>query len=270
MRLNAVQVNVDSSETPATRIQQVVSRVEQLAPTSDFITLPELWETGAFDLQLGLDHASTLDDLYNSGWLAALSRIATSNHTWIHAGSFMERGVGDDEGKTFNTSVLIDAQGEIAATYRKIHLFGFDGGEVALLDPGSELVVVDTPLGRTGLATCYDIRFPELFRKLLDLGAEAMIVPTGWPLSRINTWTTLAQARAIENQLWLIGTNEVGSQDNNDGRIIELGGATMVVSPAGKVVALGGESEEVVSVDIDPSETGQIRARFPILQDRVL
>lgn len=270
MRLNAIQVNVDSSESPDARIERVESQVEQLAPNCDFITLPELWETGAFDLQLGLERAKTLDDLCADGWLGALSRIATDNGVWIHAGSFMERGVGDDEGKTFNTSVVIDNSGEVAATYRKIHLFGFDGGEVTLLDPGSELVVVDTPLGRTGLATCYDIRFPELFRKLLDLGAEAMIVPTGWPLSRINTWTTLAQARAIENQLWLIGTNEVGSQDNNDGRIIELGGATMVVSPAGKVVAFSDENEAVISIEIDPSETVQIRERFPILRDRVL
>lgn len=270
MRLSALQINVSKDETPLARVERVVAQVEHLAPNCDFITLPELWETGAFDLKLGLEQATTLEELSTGGWLSALKRIAADNDTWIHAGSFMERGVGVDEGKTFNTSVMIDNQGNIAATYRKIHLFGFDGGEAVLLDAGSELVVVDTPLGKTGLATCYDIRFPELFRKLLDRGVEALIVPTGWPLSRIWTWTTLAQARAIENQLWLIGTNEVGNQDNNDGRFIELGGNTVIASPAGKVVALGGEGEEVITVEIDPSETGQIRERFPILRDRVL
>lgn len=279
MRLSAIQLDVSHSEAPATRRERVVTLVRQLAPNCDFITLPELWETGAFDLDLGLEQVPDHDYEFEAlAWLQDLQAIAGNTSTWIHAGSIIERGDGSqpraNDGPLYNSSILIDANGKIAATYRKVHLFGFDGGEAALLSAGDELVLVDTPLGRTGLATCYDVRFPELFRELLDLGAEAVLIPSGWPLGRISTWKTLAQARAIENQMWLIGTNETGIQYStpagDEPREIELGGATIVVSPAGKVVALGGKGEEVVTVDLDPGLTQEIRERFPILKDRRL
>lgn len=269
MRLSAFQIKVDHKESPQARVERVVAQVSQLAQSSDFITLPELWETGAFDLPQGQAQARSLAELHTSGWLGELAKIAAATNTWIHAGSVMEQGVGEQAGKTFNTSVVIDSAGEIAATYRKIHLFGFDAGEAVILDSGDDLVVLDTPLGRTGLATCYDIRFPELFRKLVDLGATAILVPSGWPLGRIETWNTLSQARAIENQAWFVGTNEVGSQLADD-RVIELGGSSLIVDPAGKVIAQGGTDEEVLTVDIDPALPHGIRERFPILKDRKL
>lgn len=269
MRLSAYQVKVDQLETPAERVKRVITRVGQLAESSDFVTLPELWETGAFNVIEGRDQANTLEFGLTDGWLSQLADIAARTKTWIHAGSFVEQGVGEQAGSCFNTSVVFNSSGEVVATYQKIHLFGFDAGEAVLLTPGSELKVVDTPLGRTGLATCYDIRFPELFRKLVDLGATAIMVPSGWPRGRISTWTTLTQARAIENQLWFIGTNEVGTQATDD-RQIELGGATIIINPAGQLVAQGDTEEEVVTVDIDPAMTADIRERFPILKDRKL
>ncbi len=99
----------------------------------------------------------------------------------------------------------------VVATYRKIHVFGY-GGEAELMSAGDELVVVDTPLGPTGLATCYDTRFPEQFRALAERGAQAFLITSGWPTKRIEAWDVLVQARAIEDQAWVIACNQVGMQ----------------------------------------------------------
>ena len=125
-----------------------------------------------------------------------------------------------------------------------------------------ELVVVDTSPGATGLATCYDLRFPELFRALTEGGATLVILTSGWPTPRIEHWDVLTRARAIENQMWVIACNEVGSQPG-----IELGGRSVVVDPKGVVVAQAGTAEEVLYVEIDPTEAGRWRSDFPVLKD---
>ena len=143
-----------------------------------------------------------------------------------------------------------------------MHLFGFDGGETVLITGGEELVIVETPLGSTGLATCYDLRFPELFRALTDGGATAFLLTSGWPTPRIAHWDVLTQARAIENQAWFLGCNEVGAQPG-----IALGGHSVVVDPKGAVVARAGTGEEVLVVDVDPDASLRWREEFPVLQD---
>ncbi len=92
--------------------------------------------------------------------------------------------------------MVFGPDGGVLATYRKIHLFGFDTGEAVTLSAGSDIVTVQTPLGTTGLATCYDLRFPEMFRALTDVGATAVLIPTGWPEARIGHWDLLTAARA--------------------------------------------------------------------------
>jgi len=163
VRLALLQTASDASEAPSARISRTLNHVDQVAPGADFVVLPELWIPGAFDLVTAREVAAPLD----SSVLDTLRNIARTASTWIHAGSYAER---TDDGRTFNTSVLIDDTGAVIATYRKRHLFGFETGERTLMSGGDDLVVVDTPLGRTGIATCYDIRFPEMFRLLVDRG----------------------------------------------------------------------------------------------------
>ena len=127
---------------------------------------------------------------------------------------------------------------------------------------GEELVVVDTSLGATGLATCYDLRFPELFRALTEGGATLVILTSGWPTPRIEHWDVLTRARAIENQMWVIACNEVGSQPG-----IELGGRSVVIDPKGVVVAQAGTEEEVLVVEVDPDASAAWREQFPVLKD---
>ena len=178
----------------------------------------------------------------------------------MHAGSYAERAA---DGSTYNTAVLIGPAGDILATYRKRHLFGFETGERTLMSSGDDLVVIDTPLGRTGLATCYDLRFPEMFRGLIDLGAETFLLCSGWPVPRIEHWRLLARARAIENLAWLVACNGVGSHAG-----ITLGGHSVVVDPKGEVVAEAGDTETVLFADVVPSQAGEWRTAFPALGDR--
>lgn len=254
-----IQLDVSSSEPVDARIARATALVEQAARHAQVVVLPELWHVGAFDLEAARAHALDLD----APVLADLARIAAAHGCWLHAGSFAERSA---DGRLWNTSVVLDADGGRSAVYRKVHLFGFDSGEAAALTGGDETVVVDSPLGVTGLATCYDLRFPELFRLLTEQGADSFVMPSGWPSRRIEHWDVLLRARAIENQAWVLGCNEIGLQ-GPAGAQVELGGHSQVVSPSGEVVARAGTDETTLVTDLDVSAAAALRAAFPVLRD---
>mgnify|MGYP003847780571 CR=1 FL=1 len=128
---------------------------------------------------------------------------------------------------------------------------------------GDELFVVETPLGATGLATCYDLRFPELFRALTDGGASAFLLTSGWPTPRIEHWDILTRARAIENQAYVLACNESGTHGG-----VPIAGGSMVIDPQGEVLAEAGPGEEILSVGIDPARVAAWRGAFPALEDR--
>jgi predicted amidohydrolase len=130
------------------------------------------------------------------------------------------------------------------------------------LSGGEDLVVTHTPLGATGLATCYDLRFPELFRALTERGATAVLLTSGWPRVRLEHWDVLTRARAIENQYWVIACNQVGEQHG-----VVLGGGSVVIDPRGDVVARAGVGEEILVAEVDPLLSEQARGQFPVLND---
>ena len=253
-----VQAACDGSESMEHRIDRVLDLTMQAAHSAEFVLLPELWPVGAFDIGSARENLMRLD----CAAVDRMSAIARASRCWIHMGSIPEDLGG---GVGANTSVLIDDNGQVVATYRKVHLFGFTGGETTLMRAGEDLVVVDTPLGRTGLATCYDLRFPELFRGLVDRGAEAFVIASGWPTGRIEHWRILSRARAIENQAVVLACNQVGTHADT-----ELGGHSLVVDALGAVVAEAGSDEVVLTARIDPASTRQWRETFPMLQDRRL
>jgi len=250
-----VQLDVSSQESVAARTTRAVALINEASHTSDVVVLPELWHVGAFNIPAVQEHAESA-----SGPLVTQMReCAASNGIWLHAGSFAERDIA---GNLYNTSVLVDPNGEVIATYRKVHLFGFDSGEAAVLTGGSEVVVASTVLGTTGLSTCYDLRFPELFRLLGKSGATTVVMSSGWPLSRIDAWDVLVRARAIENQCWVIACNQIGVQGD-----VELGGHSQVVNPLGQVVAKAGSTECILYAEVDPEMPLRIRSEFPVLRD---
>ena len=256
VRVALVQADCSSDEGFEARIGRVLAEIDRACEQADLVMLPELWSTAAFDLECARDHAQPFD----CELISRMSNIARKRGVWLHGGSFAEI---TDSGQHFNTSVLFAPDGSVAATYRKIHVFGY-GGEAELMSPGDELVVVDTPLGPTGLATCYDLRFPEQFRALAARGAKAFLITSGWPTKRIEAWDVLVQARAIEDQAWVIACNQVGLQKG-----VELGGHSAVIDPIGSVVSRGGAEESVVRATVDPAAVDEWRQEFPALRDIV-
>ena len=246
-----------ATEAPPTRVDRAIDLTRAACAGADLVVLPELWLAGAFDIHASKEFGEPLD----GPLVAAFSDIAAQERTWLHMGSFPER---DGEGHTFNTSVLFDPDGTIAATYRKVHLFGFDGGEPSVMSAGEDYVVVDTPLGKTGLATCYDLRFPEQFRALVDAGAESFLITSGWPTKRIEHWRVLLRARAIEDLAWVVACNGVGLQAGT-----ELGGYSAIINPLGEVIVEADGSEQVLTGEVQVSRAQQWRDTFPALGDRV-
>ena len=255
VRIALLQLDCSTSEPVAHRVTRALALIEQAAPDADLVMLPELWHVGAFDVDAAREHAQPLD----GPLVEALATVAAAHRIWLHGGSFAEV---TSDGRHFNTSVLFNPDGERVATYRKIHLFGFDGGETVLMSAGEELVTVETPLGTTALATCYDLRFPEMFRALTAAGASAVLLTSGWPRPRIEHWDVLTRARAIEDQVWFIACNQVGEQPG-----ITLGGHSVVVDPKGAVVAQAEEAQETLLVTIDPATAQDWRDQFPVLAD---
>ena len=250
-----VQLDVSSQEPVTARIARTIDLINEASQTADVVVLPELWHVGAFDIPAIQEHAESA----NGPLVTLMRESASGNGIWLHAGSFAER---DSVGNLYNTSVLIDPNGEVIATYRKVHLFGFDAGEAALLTGGTEISVAETVLGTTGLSTCYDLRFPELFRMLGQRHATSVIVSSGWPMARIEAWDVLVRARAIENQCWVIACNEIGVQGD-----VVLGGNSQVVNPQGEVVAKAGSNECILYAEVDPEMAIRVRADFPVLRD---
>jgi predicted amidohydrolase len=253
-----LQVSTDDAESVDDRISRVTELARTWSSKADLLVLPELWHVGAFSSELFAPYAlPTNNELVDS-----FCNIAKDANTWIHFGSFVEQ----HEKGISNTAVTINNLGEIVSQYRKIHLFGFDQGEAAMLSRGDKPEVISTsPLGAVGVSTCYDLRFPELYRAQVDQGAQTFLINSGWPTPRIHHWRTLITARAIENQAWFVACNQVGQ--NND---YTLGGNSMVVNPMGEVVAELGTDEDVLVVEIDTQIADDWRDRFPVLKDRVL
>lgn len=266
IRLRLVQVSYDDHEPVSERIERV-AEIVGAQRGADVVVLPELWAHGGFASTLWEQRAETQD----GPMVTAIASAAKSIGAVVHAGSLIEKVPRDEAGLGLaNTSALLDRKGNIAATYRKIHRFGFNSGEAELLSPGKQIVTATLPVGEEcpvtfGLATCYDLRFPELFRALLDRGSQVVLLPAAWPEPRIGHWTALGRARAIENQTFMVQCNTAGTHSG-----LEMGGQSQVVSPTGEVLAQAGAGEEVLEVDIDLGELVSYRRDFPVLADRQL
>ena len=205
--------------------------------------------------------------------LCEIRQQARRHAVWILAGSYPERIPGDS--RVHNTSVLVDPNGEIAAEYRKIHLFDVDlegagGGrfhESARTQPGDEVVVADTPFGGVGLSICYDLRFPELYREHARRGARFLCVPSAFaPATGRDHWEVLLRARAIENQAFVIAPAQWGDHAPNRSSY----GRSLVVDPWGVVLATVGDREGVATADCDLAAQDQLREALPALTHRRL
>ncbi|WP_231861578.1 MULTISPECIES: carbon-nitrogen family hydrolase [Frankia] len=256
IRTVCLQIDCPDGESVADRVRRVLADLR--STDADLVVLPELWATGYFRFDAYQAQAEPL----TGPTLTALREVARERRFHLVAGSLVERA---DDGRLHNTTALIGPGGDILHTYRKIHLFGYGSDEARLLTPGTTVDAVRTELGCIGLATCYDLRFPELFRLLGDAGADLVAVVSAWPAARLEHWRVLTRARAIENQVHLVACNVAGRHAGRD-----LAGASVVVDPWGVVLAEGGQGPARVRAELDPALPAAVRAEFPVLTHRRL
>ncbi|MCG8564070.1 MAG: carbon-nitrogen family hydrolase [Desulfobacterales bacterium] len=253
--ITSLQPQLDQS-SKSKRIQSALSQLDQL-PKSDLILLPEIWATGFFCFdQYEAESETTSGEL-----VKAFQKKARERDCHIHMGSFVER----DGNQYYNTSLLINPRGEIIARYRKIHLFGYQSMEQQILTPGDRVTTIKTDLGHVGLATCYDLRFPELFREMSSRGVDIILVTSAWPLARLSAWELFNRARAHENLAFLVSCNCAGADGGTP-----YAGNSMVVSPMGEILIRADQGPGHISTRISIEEATQLRREFPALADRVL
>lgn len=241
---------------------------EAAAQGAELIALPENFaflrsEGGAVPCAQGLDGEI----------VGALREWARRHHAWIVGGTFHEAIAGDE--RVSNTSVAVAPSGEIAAVYRKIHLFDVDlraqGGvayrESDRVAPGADVVHFDTPFGGVGLSVCYDVRFPELYRRLVERGVRFLCVPAAFARETgRDHWEVLLRARAIENQCYVLAPAQCG--EHPGGRLTY--GRSMIVDPWGLVLARAADRPGPVLAECPAEAQDRIRATLPALRHRRL
>lgn len=250
LRVASVQFNIALGEVER-NLEKAVAGLRRVATAgAKLAVLPEMWSTG-YDYKRLAELAAETPHVVET--LQAL----TAELGMVTVGSLAERQ-GDS---IFNTAYVID-QGKVVGTYRKLHLFS-TMGEDRFLAAGDRYLVVDTTAGRLGVAICYDLRFPELFRKLALEGAEIVCLPAEWPKPRQDHWRTLLRARAIENQLFVAAANCCGVQGK-----LDFFGMSLLLAPRGEVLAEGGESDTELLADFDFAEMTHYRQQIPCNKDR--
>lgn len=196
-----------------------------------------------------------------------LQNQAQTHHLWINCGSFTE---ANPEGLPYNTSVLIDADGEIKAVYRKMHLFDImlktqtTSLESSTRAAGNCVVIKDSPFGSLGLSVCYDIRFPELYRIMALRGAQVFFTPANFLMNTgKDHWEPILRTRAIENGCYVIAPCQTGKKTRSTSL-----GRTVIVDPWGNVIAQAGEGVGLAMAQVDLDYLNSIRQQIPSLQNR--
>ncbi len=267
MRAAAVQLN--SGSDPARNIDRAGELVSEAASAgADLVVLPEKWTL----LGPGELLAERATPLAEDEGVAACRAWAREHGVVIVAGSVPERVPGSD--RVANTSALIDAEGEVVAAYRKIHMFDVDVGGVSYREsefelPGTEAVLAEAPVAGEalpiGLTVCYDLRFPELYRELALAGALLITVPSAFTAATgAPHWEVLVRARAIEEALFVVAANQVGAAPPH----YESWGHSMICDPWGRVLALADGGEGLAVADLDLAEPAAVRERLPALANR--
>lgn len=262
MRAHLVQLDI-LWEDKLGNLAKVRSLIQQARPSpSDLVVLPEMFDTG---FSFHVEHSADTDGATAS----FLSELAAEHRIFLHG----SRTAIDARGRAMNLASIHAPDGRMLCEYEKIHPFGLGspGEREADVFPGGDEVKSydwcsdDGRFLRVCPVICYDLRFPELFRKALLMGAEMFVVTANWPAARAQHLRALLIARAIENQAFVIGVNRVGTDPR-----VTYHGASVAISPKGEIIGELGSDEGVLSVDIDPSAVREWRERFPAWRDHRL
>jgi len=250
-----IQMHVEAGDTYK-NTEKLISMLEEAVssePKPDVILFPEMWNTG-----YQLHEISQLADPFGEQTIALLSRFAKQHEVNIVGGSIAEKR----EDGVYNTIFAFNRSGEQISDYSKIHLFRLMDEE-KYLKAGNKPGKLTIDGIEAGMMICYDIRFPELTRRLALDGAKMLFVPAQWPNPRLHHWKTLLTARAIENQMYVIACNRMGTSGDS-----VFFGHSMVIDPWGEIVIEAGDEEAVLRGEIDLSLVDKVRSTIPVFQDR--
>ncbi len=262
MKIGLAQMNTRDNKED--NIASALELIDELAAEgAQLIMLPEYFNFLGPDAHMP-ENAEPPD---TSGSLAAIRRKANELKVHIYVGSYLER----DGDRVYNTGVVFDRAGEVLAKYRKIHLFDvvIPGGltylESEWITAGDQVVTFDIGDIRFGMSTCYDLRFPELYRRLADQGAQVILVPAAFTLQTgRDHWELLLRARAVENLCWVAAAGQWGPAPPDH----TCFGRSMVINPWGIVVAQAPDGVSTVLAEIDRGAIEKIRTSFPALNHR--
>ncbi|MGI6225902.1 MAG: carbon-nitrogen family hydrolase [Peptococcales bacterium] len=254
MKIALIQMDIvlGNPQKNLIKAEELIRKAASYNP--DVLLLPEMWNTG-YDLK----KISEIADCNGNPSAQRIGDLAKELAINIIAGSIADKK-GD---KVYNTTYVFNRQGEKVAEYSKVHLFGLME-EPQYLNRGNKRVVFQLDGVTCGIIICYDLRFPELSRALAIDGAQVIFVPAQWPNPRMHPFRILNQARAIENQLYLVCVNRVGIEEKT-----EFFGHSMVVNPLGEILYEADNKEEIKVVEIDLTQIELVRQKMTCFKDRV-
>jgi predicted amidohydrolase len=267
--LALAQIRIEAGHVEA-NVDRAIVAVERAAEHgADLVALPELFNVGYFAFEIYARNAEP----FEGNTFTRLREAATEHEIAVLAGTIVEDLAETETVETpaeeglANTAALFDATGELQLWYRKHHLFGYDSAESELLVPGERIETASIGGFTIGVTTCYDLRFPKLYRELVDADADLLLVPSAWPYPRIEHWETLSRARAIENQCYVATINGSGHFEEADATLL---GRSTVYDPWGITLASSGDDPALVTAEIEPETVADVREEFPALADRRL
>lgn len=267
MNLALAQIEIEAADATG-NVERAIEAIESAAEDgADCVALPEIFDAGYF----AFDAYERVAGPIGGKTHRAIREAAIEHDVAVLAGTVVEdlaasAEAGESvpaESGLANTAVLFDSDGERRLVYRKHHLFGYDSAEADLLVPGEQLPTA-TLCGHTvAVTTCYDLRFPELYRRLLDAGATMVLVPSAWPYPRVEHWKLLPRARAVENLVYVGAVN--GSATFGDAGLV---GRSTVYDPWGTPIAATDADPTIVHASCPPARVSEVRGEFPALEDR--
>jgi predicted amidohydrolase len=264
VKLALAQLAIEAGDVEG-NVERAVDAVARAADEgADLVVLPEIFNVGYFAFDLYDRAAEPLE----GETFSRLADAAAEHDVGLLAGSIVEDLAATDaptpaDSGLANTQALFDRDGQRLAVYRKHHLFGYESAEAELLVPGESLGVAEFEGFTVGMTTCYDLRFPELYRDIAEAGATLVLVPSAWPYPRVEHWQLLPQARAVENQVYVATCNGSGAFED-----AELCGRSTVYDPWGTLLASSDDDPTTVTVEVDPARVAAVREEFPAWHDR--
>jgi omega-amidase len=248
--LGQMDIALGEPEKNLSKVREIAAEAHRRG--SDVVIFPELCSTG-YDLERTHEHATPTD----KGVFAEVAEIAKEHSIHIIGSLLAEKREGHS-----NTAVIFSPRGQLLGEYSKAHLIRLMEEDKYLV-PGREAPIFDLPWGRSALAICYDLRFPELFRKYALAGARIVFLTAEWPYPRLMHWQTLLKARAIENQLFMVACNRVGESGK-----WSFFGHSAIYGPSGELIIEAGDEETLLTAMINLDIIDEVRQLITVFEDR--